>query len=65
MQQRDNLLCKIKKYIDESLNPKKCNLFDSSKNDYQQTTDKIYMKMNIMKLFTSRTIVDVPLSKDL
>ena len=39
MKQRDNLLCKIKKYIDENLNPKKCNFFDSSKDDYEQATD--------------------------
>ena len=39
MQQRDNLLCKIKKYIDENLNPKKCNFFDSSKDDYEQAPD--------------------------
>ena len=36
MQQRDKLFCKIKKYIDENLNPKKCNFFDSSKDDYEQ-----------------------------
>ena len=31
MQQRDNLLCTITKYIDENLYPKKCNFFESSK----------------------------------
>ena len=41
MQQRDNFLCQIKKYIDENLNPKKCNFFDSSKDDYEQAPDII------------------------
>ena len=59
MQQRDNLLCKIKKYIDENLNPKNCNFIDSSKDDYEQAPDildilrelVISENMNIMKLF--------------
>ena len=39
MQQRVNLLCKIKKYTDENLNPNKCNFFESSKYDYEQAPD--------------------------
>ena len=39
MKQRDNLLSKVKEYINENINPKKYYFLDSTKDDCEQAPD--------------------------
>ena len=51
MQQRNNILKKVKNYIDNELNPSKKNFLDSTKEDYEElkSIDEILASLEISK----------------
>ena len=51
MQQRNNILKKVKNYIDNELNPSKKNFLDSTKEDYEElkSIDEILASLKISK----------------
>ena len=51
MQQRNNILKKVKNYIDNGLNPSKKNFLNSTKEDYEElkSTDEILASLEISK----------------
>ena len=54
MCKRDDILCSVRKYIDENLNPKKQNILDPRKENFVvvPTISAILQKLNITQRIT-------------